>query len=348
MFMIRKKSRVGFTLIELLVVIAIIGVLVGLLLPAVQSARESSRRSSCQNNLKQIGIALHNFHDAKGKLPSSGRPNTASTVRVGSMVFLLPYMEQKPLWDRYDLTKNWSDVANLPVTSTVIQNYVCPSSARPSTVLDHNPDGWPGSGAWNGIVAPGDYGASLGVDPRLEAVAASAGLVVHSSSSMTSTATNPTNGMLPKNASLKFGDIVDGLSNTIAFIESAGRPYVYRVGTIVDSDLGKHHTNGGGWCRAATDILFAGSSKDGTTLPGLFINRTNGYDHQTESYGGTGYPAPYGTEGSSEPYSFHSAGFNILLGDGSVKLFDDSASVDVLAALITRNQGGDEGKLATP
>src|SRR5438045_293293 len=113
------SRRTGFTLVELLVVIAIIGVLVGLLLPAVQAAREASRRSSCQNNLKQIGLALHGFHDAKGKLPSSGRPNAASTVRVGSQVFLLPFLEEKALADIYDLSQNWSAAANLPATSTV-------------------------------------------------------------------------------------------------------------------------------------------------------------------------------------------------------------------------------------
>src|SRR6185295_18028358 len=240
----------------------------------------------------------------------------------------------------YDLSVNWSATGNLPVTSTPIPTYQCPSAPRNNNALDHNPDGWAGSGTWVGIVATGDYGASIGVDPRLETTAAAAtpALKVHGSISQSSTASAPTNGFLPKNSTLKFTDITDGLSHTIAFIESAGRPFVYRNGLLVDADLGKHHTNGGGWARAASDVMFAGSSKDGVTRVGLYINRTNGYDHAAEAYGTSGYPSPYGTEGSSEPYAFHPGGLQYVLGDGSVKFFDQDGTVDVLAALITRNQ----------
>src|SRR5437764_3262794 len=90
----------GFTLIELLVVIAIIGVLIGLLLPAVQAAREAARRSQCSNNLKQLGLGFHNFHDAFGSLPSSLRP--PSGVRVSWETYLLPFFEQQSLYDKID------------------------------------------------------------------------------------------------------------------------------------------------------------------------------------------------------------------------------------------------------
>src|SRR5688500_17646541 len=99
-------KRSAFTLVELLVVIAIIGVLVALLLPAVQAAREAARRSQCSNNLKQLGLAAHNFHDTQNKLPSSIRPGGLTTApRIAGLTLLLPFIEQKNAYDKYDQTK---------------------------------------------------------------------------------------------------------------------------------------------------------------------------------------------------------------------------------------------------
>ncbi len=106
---VRGQSRSGFTLVELLVVIAIIGILVGLLLPAVQAAREAARRMSCQNNVKQITLAMHNFESAKKKLPPSQlAPRTAPAfppqdryTMVGHLVFLLPYIEQTAVYNSF-------------------------------------------------------------------------------------------------------------------------------------------------------------------------------------------------------------------------------------------------------
>src|SRR5437879_999581 len=119
-----SKPRIGFTLIELLVVIAIIAVLIGLLLPAVQKTREAASRISCANNLKQIGLGLHNFHDSFGHFPATIRPadsNTGPTPRQGWMLFFLPYIEQDNLYRQYDFTKNWFDPAgNQAVVSNPI------------------------------------------------------------------------------------------------------------------------------------------------------------------------------------------------------------------------------------
>jgi prepilin-type N-terminal cleavage/methylation domain-containing protein/prepilin-type processing-associated H-X9-DG protein len=357
------QVRRGFTLIELLVVIAVIAILVSLLLPAVQSARESARRSQCQNNLKQLGLAIHNFHDTKKKLPSSGRPTAASTIRVGSQIFLLPYIEQKVLWDQYDTDYGWFDAKNLPVTSLRLGTFECPSSPKNNNTLDHNPDGYSGTGPWNGIVAVGDYGPSLGVAAELASYANAQSttanpITIVGSSADTSKGSTVTNGFMPKNSSLTLGDITDGLSNTVAVWESAGRPFVYRRGTQVSNDLTVAHLNGGGWSRAASDILLMGSNKDGTLLPGstpasaVYINRTNGFNHGNDPYTGTGYMSPnaggavYGTEGSSQPYSFHNSGLNVLFGDGSVRFLDEDISIAIAAALTTRNGGAAENKVS--
>ncbi len=342
------SHRGGFTLIELLVVIAIIGVLAALALPAVQRARESARRTECVNNLRQIGLAIHTFYDAKENLPSSGRPTAASTVRYGVFTQLLPYLDQETLYNKYDATVNWSHANNTPVTGVAMETYQCPSAPRHNNTLDHNPDNFNGTvTTWQGIVSVGDYAASLGVDPRLETFAAglTPPLVVVGSDSVTTSGSTITNGMLPKNSALQFGDITDGLSNTIAIWESGGRPFVYRNKVQVSSNLMTAHTNAGGWCRPASDILFAGSSKDGATIPGAFLNRANGYNHAAEAYSTTGFPAPYGTEGSSQPYGFHTAGLNVLFGDNSVKFLSQDTAIQIVAALVTRNAGADEATL---
>jgi prepilin-type N-terminal cleavage/methylation domain-containing protein len=335
--------RGGFTLVELLVVMAIIAVLVGMLVPAVQQVRETARRTTCQNNLHQLGTALHSFHGQYNKLPSGGRPPNAGTVRLGVFISLLPFIDQQPLWDRYDVTQSWGHANNLPVTSLAIETYQCPSSPKHGGILDHNPDS-DAPGAFNAnIVAVGDYAASLGVDPALETFAATltpVPLIVGSSSTV-STSSRTTNGFLPKNAALRFSDVTDGVSNTIAIWESGGRPFVYRRGTQVSDSLATAHLNAGGWARPASDILFAGSNITGTTIPGAFVNRTNGYDVGAEAYATSGYPS-VGTEGSSQPYSFHSGGLNVLLGDTAVKFLSETVDLGTVAALVTRNAAKNE------
>ncbi|NCA10575.1 DUF1559 domain-containing protein [bacterium] len=355
----RRSAPGGFTLVELLVVIAIIGVLVGLLLPAVQTAREAARRSSCTNNLKQQGLAIHGFHDTKNKLPSGGRPPEAATVRCGVFVYMLPWLDKKNLWDKYDTSVTWSHANNLPVTEIRVAEFECPSAPRHGNQLDHNPDGFDGSaGPWTGIVAVGDYASNLGVAPGLAATVtgsvtiggtsvAKSTLIRESGAWVSSgtASTGLTNGLLPKNASINFKDVLDGLSNTIAIVESGGRPFVYQRGKQVSNRLfgaDGAHTNAGGWCRPASDILFFGSNAAGTTVGGPFLNRTNGFNHGTETYGGSGYAAPYGTEGSSQPYSFHSGGLQVGLGDGAVRFIDENIAIELFTALLTRDQAAYE------
>ena len=121
-----RRLRSAFTLIELLVVIAVIGILVALLLPAVQSAREAGRRTSCQNNLKQIGIAVQNYHDIENYLP----PGSTDASLGGSSGFaaILPHLEQSNIYTLYDFSKGNSDPVNLQAVSQRIKTYICPTN----------------------------------------------------------------------------------------------------------------------------------------------------------------------------------------------------------------------------
>ena len=143
------KRRSGFTLVELLVVIAIIGVLVGLLLPAVQSAREAARRSSCSNNLKQVGLAVQNYHDTKNRFPEgrirSEAKNTGApwnTENISWMARILPYMEEQSLYNSIDfeLSPGWNGVNNA-VMKNKVATYRCPSDAGNGSVAWVAPGG---------------------------------------------------------------------------------------------------------------------------------------------------------------------------------------------------------------
>src|SRR3954470_15061179 len=121
-----KTRARGFTLIELLVVIAIIAVLIGLLLPAVQKVREAASRAKCQNNLKQMGLAIHNFHDANNKLPPARIADQYATWSV----FLLPYLEQDALYRTWDLTRKYYDQTTFDYKAQVL-TYYCPARRGP-------------------------------------------------------------------------------------------------------------------------------------------------------------------------------------------------------------------------
>jgi prepilin-type processing-associated H-X9-DG protein len=144
-------------------------------------------------------------------------------------------------------------------------------------------------------------------------------------------------GAFPQNSNATFAQITDGLSNTIAFSETAGRPSQYILGKV-QGNLSTTRVNGGGWGRAANDVLFAGSDITGTVIPaptaaGSVAFATNG---AAVSY--SSYPDPtYGREGSSQPYSFHVGGANFLMADGSARLINDAISFNLLLAAHTRD-----------
>ena len=119
----------GFTLVELLVAIAIIGILIAILLPAVQAARESGRRITCSNKLKQIGLAMQEFNNDHGRLPNADmfRPGTTTLNRVGAFVHLLPYLDQQPLFEQFDFSKDMAVSPNKEAASTILDVFCCPS-----------------------------------------------------------------------------------------------------------------------------------------------------------------------------------------------------------------------------
>jgi len=316
--------RKAFTLIELLVVIAIIGVLVALLVPAVQKIRDAANRTSCANNLKQIGLGLYSFHDAKKYFPGNHRPAALIAARERWFTKILPFIEQANMYKVYDQTQNWDSATNLPVTSTPLQLAQCPSTPNP-TRLDFDE----ANGFSNLIVAVTDYAGVYGLHPTFL-------------SANGITQPNPA-GVLTKvdGQHISVSDITDGTSNTIFLVESAGRPYVYQNGVIINQNVFADQILGGGWARPASDIWIIGFADKAGTIPGgsYVINASNGLDAQAT------YPlvvptgAPLGTDGSGQIYSFHSGGANVLFADGSVHFVDQEIAVGTLAALITRAGG---------
>jgi prepilin-type N-terminal cleavage/methylation domain-containing protein/prepilin-type processing-associated H-X9-DG protein len=220
-----ERSPLGFTLVELLVVIAVIGILIALLFPAVQAAREAARRGQCANNLKQIGVAMHNFVTANADSFPPGRYNTP--YNYGWAVFVLPYIEQSALAQNFNRNANFYDPVNQPVVQTPLAIFQCPSvptGARIFEMLNLPPANTPFNPPAYGTA--GDYFACYG------AYDASYG-----------TATQRT-GIFQNDAVRPLAEILDGTSNTLLVFEQAGRPSQWCNGTLVP---GLNQVNGSWW-----------------------------------------------------------------------------------------------------
>jgi prepilin-type N-terminal cleavage/methylation domain-containing protein/prepilin-type processing-associated H-X9-DG protein len=276
-----RRLRQGFTLIELLVVIAIIAILLGLLLAAVQQVREAASRMQCQNNLKQLGLALHLFHDTRGKFPPGQvigpMPEAGVTQKVnhGWGPFILPYIDRKPLYDRYIWEVKVADPLNLPVRSTQLPIFQCPS-AEPNRLYFKGPGGRPGS-------ACGDYAPTWSVAPALGGKGCLA-------------------GVLEPNHMTRLTEITDGRSNTILLAEDAGRPRLWQAGKAGDDQV----VDGGPWAAINSGIVLQGSQDDGSSRPGLCaINCTN--DHEVYSFHTGGANAVF----ADGTVRFQSAGMSV-------------------------------------
>ncbi|MCC9606420.1 DUF1559 domain-containing protein [Blastopirellula sp. JC732] len=213
-----RRLRVGFTLVELLVVIAIIGVLIALLLPAVQQAREAARRTQCLNNLKQVGLSLHNFHDTYREFP----PSRIEYGYLGWAAFLLPFMEQNALYDSLDMKATYAS-QTAAAQQAAIPGYVCPSRhgvGDMATTLEAingsvSTDAGP---VWDYASCDGDSGD----DAKLRRVTSTGMLII-------------AEGNHTKYKSLtKMASVTDGLSNTIAI----GEKHIRQVNLLSETTGG--------------------------------------------------------------------------------------------------------------
>lgn len=304
----RGSRRAGFTLIELLVVIAIIAVLIALLLPAVQQAREAARRTQCKNNMKQIGLSLHNYESTHSCFPiGSYIPwNTVPNWRLQ----LFPYFDQANLYTRMDFTQSFA--GNVTTTNTtalsklILQTYVCPSSSLdPCANL---------AGNTQLIQTPMYIGVS-GAYPDV------AGRAVGFASNYGGFYTN--NGMLLHNQLTRIRDAVDGTTNVVMVAEQSGR-----VGTT-DMRSGYY----GGY----TGTTFTGPVTTAAPADSWSVGLTGvQYQINTPTLG-AGANSPY--DANTVINSFHVGGVHALLGDGSVRFLSNSMDFTVLRNICSRDDG---------
>ena len=295
-----SKFRRGFTLIELLVVIAIIAILIALLLPAVQQAREAARRTQCKNNLKQLGLALHNYHDTHRCFPSgwiavnNGVHNAHDGLNgAGWGAMILPFMDQSPLYNRFNPNLAIHDPANILFISEVLPTWQCPSDPKPD-VWSIEEEGNPGTVLAD--LPTANYIGSFGTEeldgcenaPGTAPVAANGQCIG--------------DGMFFHNSRVRMRDITDGTTNTYM--------------------LGERRTDiQAGWYSTWPGMVAEGEE--------AFQRILGSADHVPNS------PAAHFDDFSSH----HVGGSQFCLGDGSVRFISENIDHGLYQALATIKGG---------
>ncbi len=307
----RSRQR-GFTLIELLVVIAIIAVLIALLLPAVQSAREAARRAQCTNNLKQIALAMHNYHDVNGSFPHALIAGTAGS-RYSCFTGVLPFLEQAPLFASYNVDLGSRHLGNSTVASTLVSAYLCPSMTIPYAKPDL---------ANNDFLAPASYATSNGdayanLYSRRHLYGAPKGVIIGDSTTNSGDPANPLTRVASPTISV--GSISDGSSQTLMLGE---QDYALK------NDFFSSTTPRAGQFRGGQGVWAHGYPRHGNFSTWHTFNR-----HLAAT------PVDSEENGAYSFRSEHPGGANFAFADGSVRFLKESIAKPIYRGLSTRAGG---------
>lgn len=326
----------AFTLIELLVVIAIIAVLIALLLPAVQQAREAARRTQCKNNLKQIGLALHNYHDTylsfpaamffsnypNGGLVGYQQSNGATQHGPNWLVGMLPYFDQAPLYNQVNFTQSMGSAANANVVGANMSALRCPSDAFSTAANKFQDTGNMGPNLW----ARGNYAASGYGPQQFNGVGPLNVNVSYGSQNVNIRGVMGWNGWGGINA------VTDGTSNTVASWE-------VRAG-VTSGDIRGTWASG----RCGAGMIMNCNNNGGGTSSGDCYGINSGNDGGDDVLGcssapGQGMGCWNGGDGQAGPKSLHTGGVHALMCDGTVRFINQNLDGAIMAKLTAQADG---------